>query len=61
MGNVNPEKNTSENVTSEETNARSNFIWDAIDRDLEDKRYTEVHTRFPRNPTDICISAIAKP
>ena len=34
----------------EETTARSNFIWDAIDRDLEDKRYTEVHTRFPPEP-----------
>ena len=34
----------------EETNARSNFIWDAIDKDLEDKRYTEIHTRFPPEP-----------
>ena len=34
----------------EENNARGNFIWDAIDRDLEDKRYTEVHTRFPPEP-----------
>jgi len=34
----------------EETNARGNFIWDAIDKDLEDKRYTEVHTRFPPEP-----------
>ncbi len=34
----------------EETSARGNFIWDAIDKDLEDKRYTEVHTRFPPEP-----------
>ena len=34
----------------EETNARGNFIWDAIDKDLEDRRYTEVHTRFPPEP-----------
>ena len=34
----------------EETNARSNFIWDAIDKDLEEGRYTEVHTRFPPEP-----------
>ena len=34
----------------EETNTRGNFIWDAIDKDLEDKRYTEVHTRFPPEP-----------
>ncbi|MBR3333225.1 MAG: glutamine--tRNA ligase/YqeY domain fusion protein, partial [Clostridia bacterium] len=34
----------------DENNARGNFIWDAIDRDLEDKRYTEVHTRFPPEP-----------
>ena len=29
---------------------RTNFIWDAIDQDLADKRYTEVHTRFPPEP-----------
>ena len=34
----------------EETNVRGNFIWDAIDKDLEDKRYTEIHTRFPPEP-----------
>lgn len=28
----------------------SNFIWDAIDEDLEKKIYTEVHTRFPPEP-----------
>ncbi len=28
----------------------SNFIWDAIDKDLEEKIYTEVHTRFPPEP-----------
>ena len=39
----------------EETNARSNFIWDAIDRDLEDKRYTEIHTRFLVSGERTCI------
>ena len=34
----------------EETNVRSNFIWDAIDKDLEEGRYTEIHTRFPPEP-----------
>jgi len=34
----------------EETNARSNFIWDAITKDLADGRYTEIHTRFPPEP-----------
>ena len=34
----------------EETNARSNFIWDAIEKDLEEGRYTEIHTRFPPEP-----------
>ena len=34
----------------EETNARSNFIWDAIDQDLAEGRYTEIHTRFPPEP-----------
>ena len=29
---------------------RSNFIWDAIDRDLAEGRYHEVHTRFPPEP-----------
>lgn len=33
-----------------ENTEKSNFIWDAIDRDLEDKRYTEIHTRFPPEP-----------
>ena len=31
----------------EENNARSNFIWEAIEKDLADGRYTEIHTRFP--------------
>ncbi len=31
-------------------NARSNFIWDAIDRDLAEGRYTKIHTRFPPEP-----------
>ena len=31
----------------EESNARSsNFIWDAIEKDLAEGRYTEIHTRF---------------
>ena len=34
----------------EETNTRGNFIWDAIDKDLEEGRYTEIHTRFPPEP-----------
>ncbi len=34
----------------EETTTRSNFIWDAIDQDLESGRYTQVHTRFPPEP-----------
>ena len=29
---------------------RSNFIWDAIDQDLEKGRYQQVHTRFPPEP-----------
>ncbi len=35
-------------LTMEES--RSNFIWDAIDQDLKDGVYTEVHTRFPPEP-----------
>ena len=34
----------------EETTNRSNFIWDAIDQDLSEKKYQEVHTRFPPEP-----------
>ena len=34
----------------EETNARSNFIWEAIDKDLAEGRYQEIHTRFPPEP-----------
>ena len=30
----------------EETLTRTNFIWDAIDQDLAEGRYTQVHTRF---------------
>ncbi len=33
-----------------EENVRSNFIWDFIDEDLKEGRYTEVHTRFPPEP-----------
>ena len=29
---------------------RTNFIWDAIEKDLADGVYTEVHTRFPPEP-----------
>ncbi|MBR2054244.1 MAG: glutamine--tRNA ligase, partial [Clostridia bacterium] len=29
---------------------RTNFIWDAIDQDLEAERYQQVHTRFPPEP-----------
>ncbi len=29
---------------------KSNFITEIIDKDLEEKRYTEVHTRFPPEP-----------
>ena len=29
---------------------RSNFIWDAIDEDLKEGHYAEVHTRFPPEP-----------
>ena len=31
----------------EEKAARTNFIWDAIDQDLKEGRYQQVHTRFP--------------
>ncbi len=34
----------------EEITTRSNFIWDAIEQDLKDGRYTQVHTRFPPEP-----------
>ena len=34
----------------EEATARSNFIWDSINEDLKEGRYTEVHTRFPPEP-----------
>ncbi len=29
---------------------KSNFIWDAIEEDLREGRYTQVHTRFPPEP-----------
>ena len=29
---------------------RSNFIWDAIEEDLKEGHYSEVHTRFPPEP-----------
>ncbi len=34
----------------EETMTRSNFIWDAIEQDLKEGRYQQVHTRFPPEP-----------
>ncbi len=34
----------------EEKTTRTNFIWDAIEQDLKDGRYTQVHTRFPPEP-----------
>ncbi len=34
----------------EETTTRSNFIWDAIEQDLKEGRYQQVHTRFPPEP-----------
>ena len=33
-----------------EVAVRTNFIWDAIDQDLEKERYQQVHTRFPPEP-----------
>ena len=33
-----------------ENSERSNFIWDAIEQDLAEGRYQEVHTRFPPEP-----------
>ena len=36
-------------MATEET-SRSNFIWDAIEEDLREGRYTQVHTRFPPEP-----------
>ena len=34
----------------ENENARTNFIWDAIDQDLREGRAQQVHTRFPPEP-----------
>ena len=34
----------------ENENARTNFIWDAINQDLEEGRAQQVHTRFPPEP-----------
>ena len=34
----------------ENENARTNFIWDAIDQDLREGRARQVHTRFPPEP-----------
>ncbi len=38
-----------ENNNATET-TRSNFIWDAIEQDLKEGRYQQVHTRFPPEP-----------
>ena len=37
-------------ITMDEAFERTNFIWDAIDQDLESERYQQVHTRFPPEP-----------
>ncbi len=34
----------------ENETTRTNFIWDAIDQDLAEQRYQQVHTRFPPEP-----------
>ena len=34
----------------EEATTRSNFVWEAVEHDLKDGRYTQVHTRFPPEP-----------
>ena len=34
----------------EEATTRSNFVWEAVEQDLKDGRYTQVHTRFPPEP-----------
>lgn len=34
----------------EDNKERSNFIWDAIDQDLKEGKYQQVHTRFPPEP-----------
>ena len=34
----------------DEAIVRTNFIWDAIDQDLESERYQQIHTRFPPEP-----------
>lgn len=34
----------------EEKVERSNFIWDAIEQDLKEGKYQQVHTRFPPEP-----------
>ena len=34
----------------EENTPRSNFIWDAIEQDLSEGRYQEIHTRIPPEP-----------
>ncbi|MBQ9324639.1 MAG: glutamine--tRNA ligase/YqeY domain fusion protein [Clostridia bacterium] len=34
----------------EEAGTKSNFIWDAVEKDLQEQVYTQVHTRFPPEP-----------
>ena len=45
-----PNGKKEELFSMEEATSRSNFIWDAIEQDLKDGRYTQVHTRFPPEP-----------
>lgn len=37
-------------MMDETTLERTNFIWDAIDQDLESERCQQIHTRFPPEP-----------
>ena len=32
------------------TTNKTNFIWEAVEQDLESGRYQNVHTRFPPEP-----------
>ena len=34
----------------DENGSKTNFIWDAVEQDLKEGVYTEVHTRFPPEP-----------
>ena len=48
--NAETERNMENDGRGEAETQRSNFIWDAIDQDLAEGRYQEVHTRFPPEP-----------